>query len=163
MYVKVFRSIILSVTVLLIGSSVIYASSSRFETEMSGIEEVPPIETPMHGKSDFKLESPTEMSFSLTVREGVKVTQAHIHCAPQNQNGPVVVHLIGMIPGGFDMDDKVADFTITDGNIVQGAGCTPAINNVTDLFNAMRNGNTYVNVHTLINPAGEIRGQIVSD
>ncbi len=29
-----------------------------------------------------------------------------------------------------------------------------------DLLSAMRNGNAYVNVHTKVYPAGEIRGQV---
>jgi len=32
---------------------------------------------------------------------------------------------------------------------------------ISDLSTAMSNGNAYVNVHTLQNPTGEIRGQIM--
>jgi hypothetical protein len=50
-----------------------------------------------------------------------------------------------------------------DANIIQGAGCTPAITNIAELVNGMREGSVYVNVHTVANPSGEIRGQLTED
>ncbi len=32
---------------------------------------------------------------------------------------------------------------------------------IRDLIAAMKNGSTYVNVHTELNPVGEVRGQLV--
>ncbi len=34
---------------------------------------------------------------------------------------------------------------------------------INDLLDEMQRGNTYVNVHTVANPGGEIRGQIEAD
>jgi hypothetical protein len=44
-----------------------------------------------------------------------------------------------------------------------GSTCPQAINNRRDLAEAMRRGNTYVNVHTVAHPGGEIRGQLRQD
>jgi hypothetical protein len=38
-----------------------------------------------------------------------------------------------------------------------------AIVNIADLADAMRDSNIYVNVHTVANPPGEVRGQLLED
>lgn len=135
------------------------ASSNRFDTDLKGSEEVPPVTTSMTGDSRFKYEERDDMiSFRLRVRNGNDVTMAHLHCAPKGQNGPVVVTLFGMIPGGFDVNGELADYAIHDANIV--AGACPGITNVETLTQAMRDGKIYVNVHTVAHPNGEIRGQL---
>jgi len=50
----------------------------------------------------------------------------------------------------------LASGTITAANIVG-----PMLgSSMADLIDAITAGNTYVNVHTVVNPGGEIRGQI---
>jgi hypothetical protein len=41
-----------------------------------------------------------------------------------------------------------------------GSTCPHVINNLRDLANAIRQGDAYVNVHTVAHPGGEIRGQL---
>ena len=110
----------------------------------------------------------TQAEFELEVFDGVAVVQAHFHCAPAGVNGPVVAFLFGRVPGGFDVDGDLAEFTLTDANIAAvGANCVPtigmAINNIADLAQAMQDGNIYANVHTVANPGGEVRGQLEED
>jgi len=69
---------------------------------------------------------------------------SHIHAAPLGENGDVV----------FNFTDRWADsgsfFYVTDEFTSELAGIIQA-------------GNTYVNVHTTNNPAGELRGQVVKE
>ena len=137
-----------------------------FQTKLSGDEEVPAVATQVKGNFKVKVnKKETEAKFRLTVRKGEAVTQAHLHCAQAGANGPVVAFLLGFIPGGFDVNGKLAQFTLTDANVAAvGADCVPtigmAIENIADLGEAMRNGDIYVNVHTVANPPGEVRGQL---
>ena len=99
------------------------------------------------------------MKFTLRLSraEGVlAVAGAHIHCAPAGENGPVVVFLAGSVPpAGFDGKVSVTA-TVTDSNIINFAcGAT-----LEELVQSMRDGGTYVNVHSTGHPGGEVRGQI---
>lgn len=144
---------------LIFATTAFAASNSRFDTDLKGSEETPPVSTTMTGDARFKYEErDNTMAFRLKVRNGNDVTMAHLHCAPKGQSGPIVVTLFGMIPGGFDVNGELADFTIHDANIVQGA--CPGISNVQTLAQAIRDGKIYVNVHTVAHPNGEIRGQL---
>ena len=110
----------------------------------------------------------TEAKFRLEVEDGVAVTMAHLHCAPAGVNGPVVAFLFGMVPGGFDVDGRLAKFTLTNANITAvGANCVQTIGkqitNLAELAQAMQAGKIYANVHTIAHPGGEIRGQLKHD
>ena len=90
------------------------------------------------------------------------MTQAHIHLGPPTGTGNIVVWLypsqppfqITLIPGR------------TQGTLAEGTfGASRLINDLAGdplsaLLDAIRAGNTYVNVHTSRFPPGEIRGQI---
>ncbi|MGH9196767.1 MAG: CHRD domain-containing protein, partial [Acidimicrobiia bacterium] len=93
----------------------------------------------------------------LTVLQGVDVTQAHIHCGEPGENGPIVVFLAGLAPRGIDVDGNwIRDASFSDRHITNPA-CGETL---AELAQAMREGRTYVNVHTVANPGGEIRGQL---
>jgi hypothetical protein len=135
----------------------------NFKARLTGRQEVttPPggVDTRTRGKAGFEFnDARTELEFE--VEDGIRVTQAHIHCAPEGQNGPIVVFLAGFHDRGWDVDgDWVGDATATDANITNTAcGSTLA-----QLAEAMAQGRTYANVHTVANPAGEVRGQIQGD
>lgn len=91
------------------------------------------------------------------VVSGVRITQAHVHCAPAGVNGPIVVFLAGLHAAGLDVDGKwVSNATITDTSIVN----TTCGATVSALAESMHTGNTYANVHSVAHPAGVVRGQI---
>lgn len=75
-------------------------------------------------------------------------------CGTEGVNGPVVAFLFGPVSGGVDADGVLAQGALTN---VTNPACGETLS---DLVQSMRDGNTYVNVHTLTNPPGEIRGQI---
>ena len=132
-----------------------------FKARLSGAQEVPPVTTETSGsfRIDFKRDL-SSAEFKLRVNDGTRVTQAHIHCGPEGTNGPVVVFLGGFHAPGWDIDGWwVGNATVTDANVVNPAcGSTLA-----DLLSSMQAGQTYVNVHTVANPGGEVRGQLQPD
>ncbi len=126
----------------------------RFTAHLSGDNEVPPVVTAASGKATFILnEDETALRYLLEVNNIDSVTAAHIHVGAIDANGPVVVGLFagdaggpvnGILSGGVIRADEFGgDF----------AG----------LINDLKNGNLYVNVHSTQHPAGEIRGQILTN
>lgn len=127
----------------------------NFRAHLAGEHEVPPVETNAQGQAIIRLDRmETELRYKLIVANIEDVVAAHIHRGQAGDNGPVGVTLFS---GGPTSDDGVlAQGTITapdDGN-----GC--GWESLDDVLAAMRAGETYVNVHTLDNPPGEIRGQV---
>lgn len=127
--------------------------------DLSGAEEVPPHPSDASGTAKFKVnQARTAIEFTLDLKNGTDilgVAGAHLHCAPAGLNGPVVVFLAGSLPGGFDGDVQIRG-TLNQGNIV-GPACGATL---AELVDSMRAGNVYVNVHSVANPGGEIRGQV---
>lgn len=126
-----------------------------FTTQMSGTEEVPPVETIASGIAQFILGS-TNITYQVNVTDIFGVTAAHIHAGNVGENGPVLVTL-------FESDTPINQQAgiLAQGNIsatdlegsMQGK-------QISDLLMAMGDGETYINVHTQGNPNGEIRGQL---
>jgi hypothetical protein len=129
-----------------------------FQARLTGDQEVPPVVTDTTGRFELLLDkSVTSGEYTLRVESGVRVTQSHFHCGPAGVNGPVIVFLAGFHANGWDVDGKwVSNATITDANIVNTAcGATLAA-----IAEAARNGNVYVNVHSVAVPSGVVRGQL---
>ena len=145
--------------VVLVASGTASANGVRFTAVLSGDQEVPPVDTATTGKAKFIVNrAETALRFELDVRNGEGIlgaAGAHIHCAPAGQNGTVAAFLAGVLPGGLDGRLKVKG-TLSDANVMATAcGAT-----LSALVQSMRDGNTYVNVHSLANAGGEVRGQI---
>lgn len=142
-------------------AAAVRGDQGHFTTHLSGSEEVPPVQTRAQGQANFRLsEDGTELSYRLIAANIVDVLMAHIHLAPAGVNGPVVAWLYPegpppqLIEGRFN--GVLATGVITADDLVGPlAGASLA-----DLVAAIEAGGTYVNVHTVANPGGEIRGQI---
>jgi hypothetical protein len=84
------------------------------------------------------------------------VTASHIHVGAEKAgNGPVVV--------GFTVPTTASNDFGFSGTVADTAFIlAPAIGirSADDMFQAILGGNTYVNVHSQVNPGGEIRGQL---
>jgi hypothetical protein len=94
-----------------------------------------------------------QLLFRVDVAGTDSVTRAHIHGpAGTTANGPIrVAFHEGVSPG--------LDFT-TNKTLANGVGPFPTGITMDSLLVIMRNGNAYVNVHTVTYPGGELRGQI---
>lgn len=137
----------------------------EFKAKLSGSQEVPPVISDTSGRFTIEFDRAlTVGEYRLRVNDGERVTQAHLHCAPSGANGPIVVFLAGFHALGWDVDGKwIGNASISDANIIQGVTCPEAIADLADLTAAMDSGNIYVNVHTVANPGGEVRGQLVGE
>jgi hypothetical protein len=166
---KLWIAAIAVLTAVLVAGPAIRANEKgqKFRAELSGGEEVPAVTTETNGRARIVFnEDETKLEFELRVRKGLRVRQAHIHCAPEGVNGPIIVFLAGNHNPGWDVDGAWVDnATATDANIVAqtATGCPSVITNLRELAEEMRRGNTYVNVHTTANPSGEARGQLEAE
>lgn len=146
------------------GSGIVAARghARNFRTHLSGENEVPPVETNAQGQATLQLNrAGDELRYKLNVANIDDVLMAHIHLGGRDENGPVVVWLYPeggpppeLIEGRFD--GVLVEDVITGDDLVGPL----ADASFGDLLDAMRDGTTYVNVHTTANPPGEIRGQI---
>jgi len=131
-------------------------NAKNFVAHLSGDEEVPPVDTSAQGQATFQFyDESGELDFLLIVANIENVVAAHIHCAPIGVNGPVGVTLFS--GGPVTVNGILVEGTIT----APDAGNTCGWSNIDAVVEAMRDGDTYVNVHTNAHPGGEIRGQIL--
>jgi hypothetical protein len=140
----------------LLPASPVLAATRDFTAHLSGGEEVPSVETLAQGQAIFQSNKDgTELSFKLIAANIENTTASHIHLAPAGVNGPIVVALYP----NFSTDKTpgiIAEGTITAANLIGPLAGHP----LSDLLDAMEDGNTYVNIHTTQHPGGEIRGQV---
>ena len=97
------------------------------------------------GSGSFTLDPVTKViSGSITTSNVTGANAAHIHDGDVGVAGPVVVGLVQSSPGTWSVPANTAP--LTDAQIAR-----------------LNVGGYYVNVHTTLNPAGEIRGQLTQD
>ena len=146
------------------------ARAELIQATLTGYEEVPVVSTAAAGQFRAMISHDDQfIDYELTY-SGLMgaVTQAHIHCAPIGVNGPIVAFLAGFHDLGWDVDGKWIDnATLTDDNIILGVTpsetCPHTIATLVDLREAITAGDAYVNAHSVLHPAGEVRGQLESD
>ena len=138
-------------------SSVVFAA--KFTASMSGINEVPPVDTKATGQTTFRtVNNDTTIKYKVNITGFSDATGAHIHMGKAGANGEVIVDLL--------KDSKKNPTKLgmaIRGNITDSSLSGPMKGKtLADLVSAIKNGYTYVNVHTPSHPDGEIRGQIES-
>jgi len=137
----------------------------QFRAALSGFHEVP-FAISSTGKGDFRarlLDGGTTLTFRLRYSniEGGAALAAHIHLGEQHVAGGVIAFLCG--GGGKPACPTLGgtvEGSITAADVIGPAGQGIAAGEFDELVRAMRQGATYVNVHSTTWPAGELRGQI---
>ncbi|MDB5812256.1 MAG: domain containing protein [Betaproteobacteria bacterium] len=109
------------------------------QVTLSGAQEVPPVTTAASGFGTITIGADKSVTGSVTT-SGIAGVAAHIHEGAPGKNGPVIVPM-----------NKTSD---NSWSFAPGAKFTDA------QFDAYKAGNTYVNVHSVANKGGEIRGQL---
>lgn len=120
-------------------------NEASFAANLSAAQEVGSVTSDGSGTANFTL-TPEGLKFNVTI-EGLSgnMTMAHFHNAALGVNGGVVRTITG-------------DFT---GNTASGTWSSSDPEPLTaDLIAALLTGNLYLNVHSDLYPAGEIRGQV---
>lgn len=84
------------------------------------------------------------------------VTASHIHVGATGTPGPII---LAFSPPPNASNDFSYSGTLKDTDFI--ARSDQGIRSADDAFQAILGGNTYVNVHSAVNPGGEIRGQLV--
>jgi hypothetical protein len=131
------------------------AQRQQFTAKMTGTQEVPPKDTKTTGTATF-VPTPDQMTLAYRVDSNTNYnTRANIHKGKAGENGPIVITFFtSPTPGG------IVPFT-AHGNLRANELEGPlAGKQITDLIKMIKDGDAYVNVHTVQNPNGEIRGQI---
>jgi hypothetical protein len=142
---------VVAVTITESPNSVFAQQPQKIVMNLSGSEEVPPVQTEATGVAEFTPgEDSVAYSINATNIEGA--TAGHIHLGKQGENGPIVVTL-------FKYDSPMNEVS-ENGTITADKLEGPmAGKQISDLATAGANATLYVNIHTEQNPNGEIRGQ----
>jgi hypothetical protein len=130
-------------------------SAAQLSVVLNGAQEVPPTASTATGTATVTIDAArTTITVTLTTAGLVDATASHIHFGAVGMNGGILFSLFaapGVFPATLTKTLTSADFTPDTVN---------GILTFADAVNAMLIGNTYINVHTLANLGGEIRGQV---
>jgi hypothetical protein len=133
-----------------------------------GVNEVPSVSSP--ATAWFRAVIDEEAgTISYTLRyEGFlnTVTQSHFHFGQHHTSGGISVFIctnLGNSPGSPGCPAASAEISgvATAANVIGPTGQGIAPGEFAELLAAIRAGSVYVNIHSNIFPAGEIRGQVI--
>lgn len=139
-------------------------AATSFVAGLTGGQRTEQVETTAQGGAVFAVtEDGSALEYALLVSGLDNTTMAHIHMGAVGESGEIVVWLYPgpdarePQPREGTFSGQLAADTITADDFVG-----PLEGESFDaLLSAMRDGRTYVNVHTEQYPAGEIRGQVL--
>ncbi len=126
-------------------------AANVYTAALAGANEVPPTTSAATGTATLTINA-ASVDYQIQVQGITDVVAGHIHSGAAGVAGPVRVTLVKSPAPG-----------VTNGVLAQGTFTASDVTGVTydELLTEIRNGTAYVNVHTQVNPGGEIRGQIV--
>lgn len=115
------------------------ATAGEHKVNLSGDQEVPPVQTSATGSGTITVEDDKSVKGTITTTD-IKGTGAHIHEGAVGKNGPDIITL-----------KKTSD---SEWSVPSNAKLTDA------QYDAYKAGNLYVNIHSEAHPSGELRGQL---
>lgn len=138
-------------------AAISFEGASIFTAELSGAEVVPAVDTPATGSAVFKIDpTSTRAYFKLTLSNVTDVIASRVHEGKPGMSGQGLLILYpgptlsgpytGVLAQGY-FDSTVLIGSLTGRSLAEFAVL-------------LQSGNAYVNVGTVSNPKGEIRGQI---
>jgi hypothetical protein len=139
---------------------------------LDGYQEVPTLSTTGQGSTRIRIspnQSWVEYTLSYGGLEGA-VTQAHIHLGRPAVNGGIIVWLCATAlapppasipaPPPCPSPGGTVSGVLTAADVIGPGGVGIAAGDFTRFLDALRHEATYVNVHSVRYPGGEIRGQV---
>lgn len=152
------------------------AKTLTFSTLVNGAQEVPTPESPSGavGEATITVDTVAEsIDFALSVigldlpdlLDIPTVGPVHLHSGAPGETGPIVAPF-----GSFTGPDFDDDFPFLTAAIGQVSGFSLNVSDFTfessgdfsDFLSDLSSGNIYVNVHSIANPAGDIRGDFAA-
>jgi glucose/arabinose dehydrogenase len=136
----------------------VFEDPRLFNATLNSREEVPSNDSTAGAVADFAFNNDGTLAFTLRATAHIEnATQAHIHLGARTQNGPVVAFLLQFNAAGTDFEagDIIAQGTLDDDDVIARPGFDGT---VAALVARIRQNRTYVNLHTVAFPGGEIRG-----
>ena len=151
------RVLLLAATMAAVGVLPAAAQTYNLTATLTGAGENPGINTGAFGTATVTVDMGAR---TVTYRVDVfnlpsGVTASHIHAGAAGTNGPVVVIFAPPVPAS---NDFAFSGTVRDSEFSLNPNV--GIRSADDMFQAIVGGNSYVNVHSSVNPGGEIRGQL---
>jgi hypothetical protein len=131
----------------------------KFTINLTGSEEVPPVQTNATGTAEisaFDISSDS-VSYGINATNISGPTAAHTHLGKPGENGPIVATFFNYT-GPRPINEVMEGGTITADDLEGPLKGKP----LSELAVAGANGSLYINIHTEQYPNGEIRGQIVN-
>jgi len=143
---------VLAAAALILALAPAVLAAETFTTELSGDNQVPPLDVAGTGEATVTISDDEQTVTWEITYSGLTGAPAagHIHTAPEGTNGPVMIPFAEVTETGSSGSFAAADYEGGDGLPADWDGVLAAI----------RDGDTYVNIHTAANPGGEIRGQL---
>ncbi len=134
------------------------AETIRFTAHLSGANEAPtPVLNGAFAFATVTLDTDTKtVSWVIDVFNLPSgMTAGHFHVGGPGLSGPTVVNLT--FPSTISNDYRL------EGSATQASSLRPGqgIRSYDDFLQALVGGQTYLNIHSQINPGGEIRGQVI--
>ena len=174
------KTIVLTALILVVGAGATWAHNNRrtIRETLTGVQEVPVVSTT--GSGTFRAEiskDGDEIEYTLSFKnlEG-DIRQSHIHIAPEQNTGPIVLWLcqtaanaapagtnppqcFNALAGESPRNNTVSGVLRASDVIPQLTNGIPA-NELAEVLALINAGKSYVNIHSSMSPAGEIRSQI---
>jgi hypothetical protein len=137
------------------------AAEQVYTAKLDGASEVPKTQSKSTAEATFTV-SPDggKIAYTLNVHDLGDITMAHIHLGTVGKNGPVVVWLYPA-SGKPTLVKGQENGELATGEITAASLRGPEKDKpLSVLVKAIQAGDAYVNIHTVLHKAGEIRGQI---
>ena len=162
-----------AILVFVIGTGIVFTQGGfkNITEQLTGLKEVPVISTT--GNAEFQArisndESQISWELSYADLEGA-IQQSHIHFGPPNNTGGISVFFctnLGNGPAGTPLcptSPATISGVITAADVIGPTGQGIEAGALSELIASIRDGKTYVNIHTSKWTSGEIRSQITHE